>query len=116
MATKNIPRPRWHRSRCAMSASRPWLQARPDVAGLETVRPTGRAALLFLGGRRRLFVVAGLGFRIEELAGGGKRLGGGILVLLTGRDVLAALDAVGFLGAARDRHVDGDLDLGMHGD
>ena len=57
-----------------------------------------------------------LDFRIEELASGGKRLGGGVLILLARRDVLAALDAVGFVGAARDRHGDARLDLGMHGD
>src|SRR5256885_5153896 len=51
-------------------------------------RSLGRSSL------RRDVVV--LGFRIEELAGGGKRLGGCVLIFLTGRDVLAAVDALGF--------------------
>ena len=55
-------------------------------------------------------------FGIEEFAGGGERFGGRILVFLTGRDVLAAIDALGLIGAARDRHGDADLDFRMHGD
>ena len=64
--------------------------------------------------RRRLVVV--LGFRIEELAGGGDRLGGRIAVLVAGRDVLAAVDALGLVLAARNRDGDLDLDLGVNGD
>ncbi len=55
-------------------------------------------------------------FRIEEFAGGGERFGGGVLIFLTGRDVLAAVDALGLIGASRDRHGDADFDFRMHGD
>jgi hypothetical protein len=57
-----------------------------------------------------------LRFRIEEFAGGGKRLGGGVLVFLTRRDVFAAVDALGLIGAARHGDADGDFNLGMDGD
>ena len=66
-----------------------------------------------LRSRRRRRDVVVLGFRIEELAGGRDRFGGGVLIFLAGRDVLAALDTLGFISAARDRHGDAGLDFGM---
>ena len=56
------------------------------------------------------------GFGIEEFAGGGERFGGRVLVFLTRGDVFAAIDALGLVGAARDRHGDADFDFRMHGD
>ena len=49
----------------------------------------------------------------EEFAGRGERLGGRILIFLTGADVLAAVDALGLIGASRDRDADADLDFGI---
>ena len=60
-----------------------------------------------LGSRRNVVV---LGFRIKEFAGGGQRLGGGILVFLAGRDVFAAVDPLGLVGRSRHRHGDADLE------
>ena len=42
-------------------------------------------------------------------AGCGECLGGGVLIFLTGRNVLAALDAFGFIGARRDDPCAGHL-------
>src|SRR3954454_11468469 len=116
MASRSTPRPRWLRSRCSTRRRLPESQARHDGPGLKSSSHVSAIRALLLGrrGRRRLVVV--LGFWIEELAGCGKRLGGGVLVLLTGRDVLAAVDALGFVGAARHGDADADFDFRMHGD
>jgi hypothetical protein len=71
--------------------------SRPDMIASMASEPA-----LLLGSRvilRRLDVVPA-GFRIEEFSRGGQRLGGGILVFLPGGDVLAAVDALGLIGAA----------------
>src|SRR5882724_5012566 len=145
MVSRSTPLPPWPRSRCWMRRRLRESQARPDRPGLsshiafssevgtgsrkenasnEKKSPvliqsgpgsaTTLALLLGRGGRRRLVVV--LGFRIEELAGGGDRFGGRILIFLTGRNVFAAVDALGFIGAARDGDADADFDFRVHGD
>src|SRR6187402_729875 len=96
--------------------SRPKRKARlPEAAGLRKLARTRGLLLGLFRSRGRLGVVV-LRFRIEELAGGGNRLGGRIAVLVAGRDVLAAVDALGLVLAARNRDGDLDLDLGMNGD
>src|SRR4051794_9278316 len=114
MASRSTPRPRWRRLPCSTKKRLPESQARPEGAGLEIHQSAIGALLLGGSGRRRLVVV--LGFRIEELAGCSERLGGGVLVFLTGRDVLAAVDALGLIGAARHGDADADFDFRMHGD
>src|ERR1700704_6874415 len=100
MVSRSTPRPRWRRSRCSTRRRPPGSQAEISSpacgAGLE-VRYEERRMLLLGRGRRGVVV---LGFRIEELAGGGERFGGGVLIFLTARDVFAAVDAFGFIGAA----------------
>src|SRR5580700_4626209 len=78
-------------------------------------RDAGRSLLLVRGPRLGDLVVV-LGFRIEELAGGGKRLGGRVLIFLAGGKFLATIDALGLVGAAGDGHSDLDVDLGMDRD
>src|SRR4030095_6524249 len=114
MVSRSTRRRHSPRSRCWTRKRLPESQARPEGAGLETHRSAIDALLLGRSGRRRLVVV--LGFRIEELAGCGERLGGGVLIFLTGRDVLAAVDALGFVGAARHGDADADFDFRMYGD
>ncbi|OIQ75222.1 hypothetical protein GALL_431150 [mine drainage metagenome] len=58
--------------------------------------------------------MAGLG--IEEFAGGGEGFCGRILIFPTRRDVLATVDAFGFVRTSRDSDGDADFDFGMHGD
>src|SRR5262249_47975442 len=61
---------------------------RPSLHG-EARLPAARLGLLL--GRRSGLLLVVLGFRIEELAGCGERLGGRVLIFLAGRDVLAAI-------------------------
>src|SRR4029450_6883307 len=102
-----IPQPRWPRSPCSMKRRRQESQARPDEGRAWFFKRNSETLLLGGLGRRHDVVV--LGFRIEELAGSRDLRGGGVLVFLTGRDVLAAVDALGFVGAAGDG--DGDVSL-----
>src|SRR5262245_40027269 len=109
MALKSTPPPHWPRSPCWMKRRRQECRARPDRPG-----PGSAGLLLGVGSRRRRRDLVVLGFRIEELAGSSDRFGGRVLIFLTGRDVLAALDALGLIGAAGDRHADAGLDFGMN--
>jgi hypothetical protein len=58
-------------------------KARPLRPGFRLIERCYATLLLFIRSCRRRLVVV-LGLRIEELAGGGKCLGRGILVFLTG--------------------------------
>ena len=82
--------------------------------GLKTHHSAIRRVTLGRSGLRRSVVV--LGYRIAEIAGGRRALGGCVLFFLTARDVLAAVDAFGFVGAARHGDADADFDFRMHGD
>src|SRR6185312_5650475 len=53
---------------------------------------------------------------VEEFAGSGQRLRGGVLVFLAGADVFAAIDAFGLIGTAHHRYGHADLDFRVHGD
>ncbi len=57
-----------------------------------------------------------LGFRIEELAGGGDGFGRCVAIFLAAVDVFAAVDALGFRLGARNRGRHMDFDFRMHGD
>src|SRR6185437_9759863 len=54
--------------------------------------------------------------RIEEFAGGGDRLGCGVLIFLARRDVFATVDALRLVRASRHGHGNANLDFRMHGD
>src|SRR3954453_9010391 len=72
---------------------------------------------LLLRGRLLLrlhFVVAG--FRVKELARGSERFSRGVLIFLTGGDILATIDSLGFLSPSADPHAHADFDFRMHGD
>src|SRR5580704_5271035 len=83
----------------ALPETAPRSQARRDRPGLSD---GWRPALLFRSwccGVGLAFVATRLG--VEEFAGRGDGFGCRVLVFPTGGDVLAAIDALGFVGAAR---------------